>query len=225
MKFKEYNQEYGKNELATSIQETSGKMAALQSLLLGEELKTNDVPGIKEFKCVQQFLDLPMNDRKEVLLKKAFAATIVIAKEKGTLPFELPKQFDDPISIASTVDEALTRLKTSYLAGKGKLDPIEVADALIDRAAIRTMAIADKVIEKEVPVVIDKLCAALVKKCPPAVAVVPIIKKAEDFVTTATKQVVHKGIEIAAKSAKAVVRAAAKTVSKVTNKIKNFLFS
>lgn len=46
------------------------KMTALQTLLSGKELSKEEVPLIKEFKTVQEFLNLPMGDKKELVLKK-----------------------------------------------------------------------------------------------------------------------------------------------------------
>ena len=44
------------------------KMTALQTLLSDKELSKEEVPLIKEFKVVQEFLDIPMGDKKEVVL-------------------------------------------------------------------------------------------------------------------------------------------------------------
>ena len=52
---------------------------------------------IKEFKSVQEFLDLPMGDKKEVVLKKAFATAVTIAKDKGVLPFEVNSPSSDRV--------------------------------------------------------------------------------------------------------------------------------
>ena len=151
MKFTEYNEDYGRNEFGMQFEKEITQMTALQSFLLGNELSVEELPMIREFKCVKEFLDLPMNDKKEGILKKLFTASIVIAKEKGQLPFELPST---SIEIASAVDEGLTQLKVAYKTATSELDSIEAADVLIDRAAIRAIAVADKIIEK----VSDLIC-------------------------------------------------------------------
>lgn len=220
MKFAKYNEDYGRNEFGMQFEKEITQMTALQSLLLGNELSAEELPMIREFKCVKEFLDLPMNDKKEGILKKLFATSIVIAKEKGQLPFELP---NDPIEIASAVDEGLTQLKVAYKTATGELDSIEAADALIERAAVRAIAIADKVIEKGVHVVVDKLCFALTKIYPPATAIVPIIKASERYITTGTKLAVRKGISILAKIAKPVVQKAITKAKSVAKKVMNFL--
>lgn len=220
MKFAEYNEDYGRNEFGMQFEKEISQITALQSLLLGNELSAEELPMIREFKCVKDFLDLPMNDKKEGILKKLFTTSIVITKEKGQLPFELPST---PIEIASAVDEGLTRLKVAYKTATGELDSIEAADALIDRAAVRAIAVADKIIEKGVPVVLDKLCVALTKIYPPAITLVPIIKASERYITIGTKMAVRKGINTLAKIAKPVVRKTITTVKSVAKKVMNFL--
>lgn len=220
MKFAEYNEDYGRNEFGMQFEKEITQMTALQSLLLGNELNVEEFPKIREFKCIKEFLDSPMNDKKEGILKKLFTTSIVIAKEKGQLPFKLP---NDPIEIASAVDEGLTQLKVAYKTAIGELDSIEASDILIDRAAIRAIAVADKIIEKGVPVVLDKLCLALTKIYPPFTAVVPIIKASERYITIGTKIAVRKGINTLAKIAKPVVQKAITKVKSVAKKVMNFL--
>lgn len=220
MKFTEYNEDYGRNEFGMQFEKEITQMTALQSLLLGNELNAEEFPMIREFKCVKEFLDLPMNDKKERILKKLFTTSIVIAKEKGLLPFKIPSS---PIEIASAVDEGLTQLKVAYKTATGELDSIEATDALIDRAAVRAIAVADKIIEKGVPVVLDKLCCALTKIYPPATTVVPIIKASERYITIGTKIAVRKGINTLAKIAKPVVQKAVTKAKSVAKKVMNFL--
>ena len=220
MKFAEYNEDYGRNEFGNQFEREATQMTALQSLLLGNELTAEELPLIREFKCVKEFLDLPINDKKEAILKKLFATSIVIAKSKGLLPFEVP---ESPEAIASVVDESLTQMKVAYKTATGELDSIEAVDVLVDHVAVRAVAIADKVIEKGMPVVLDKLCMAMTKVCPPAITVVPVIKHAERYITVATKVVVRKGIRTLAQAAKPIVKQVATTVKSVARKVLNFL--
>lgn len=220
MKFAEYNEDYGRNEFGNQFEREATQMTALQSLLLGNELTAEELPLIREFKCVKEFLDLPINDKKEAILKKLFATSIVIAKSKGLLPFEVP---ESPEAIASVVDESLTQMKVAYKTATGELDSIEAVDVLIDRVAVRAVAIADKVIEKGIPVILDKLCMVMTKVCPPAKAVVPVIKRAERYITVATKEVVRKGIRTLAQAAKPIVKQVAAKVKSIATKVLNLL--
>ncbi|MCG0153790.1 hypothetical protein [Phocaeicola vulgatus] len=220
MEFVNYNEDYGKNELGNQVENSVTQMSALHSLLVGEELSKEELSFIKEFKCVKDFLEMPINDSKEKNLKKMFAAAIVMAKEKGVVPFETDMS---PIAIASAIDEGLTRLKTGYQITTGELDTIEAADILIDKATARIIAIADKAIDHIMPIVVDKLCQVLVKKYPPVTTVVPIIKRTERYITVATKAVVRKGIRAMAGTAKSVVREMAEKTTRVTCKTVRFL--
>ena len=220
MKFAEYNEDYGRNEFGNQFEKEATQMTALQSLLLGNELTAEELPMIREFKCVKEFLDLPVNDKKEAVLKKLFATSVVIAKSKGLLPFEVP---ESPEAIASAVDEGLTQMKVAYKTATGELDSIEAVDVLVDRVAVRAITIADKVIEKGIPIVLDKLCVAITKVYPPAIAVVPVIKRAERYITVATKMVVRKGIRTLAQAAKPVVKQVVTMAKYVAKKVQNFL--
>ena len=220
MKFAEYNEDYGRNEFGNQLEKEVTQMTALQSLLTGNELSAEELPLIREFKTVQEFLDLPVNDKKEAVLKKLFTSSIILAKNKGVLPFNMP---DSPVEIASAVDEGLTQLKVAYQTATGTLDSIEATDVLIDRLAVRTITVMDRVIEKGMPVVLDKLCMAMTKIYPPAIAVAPIIKSAERYVTVATKVVVRKGIRILAQAAKPIVQRTVAKVKSVAKKVLNFL--
>ena len=220
MKFAEYNEDYGRNEFGNQFEREATQMTALQSLLLGNELTAEELPLIREFKCVKEFLDLPINDKKEAILKKLFATSIVIAKSKGLLPFEVP---ESPEAIASVVDESLTQMKVAYKTATGELDSIEAVDVLVDHVAVRAVAIADKVIERGIPVVLDKLCMLMTKVYPPAITVVPVIKHAERYITVATKVVVRKGIPILAQAGKPIVKQVATKVKSVARKMLNFL--
>ena len=220
MKFAEYNEDYGRNEFGNQFEREATQMTALQSLLLGNELTAEELPLIREFKCVKEFLDLPINDKKEAILKKLFATSIVIAKSKGLLPFEVP---ESPEAIASVVDESLTQMKVAYKTATGELDSIEAVDVLVDRVAVRAVAIADKVIEKGIPVVLDKLCMVMTKVYPPAITVVPVIKHAERYITVATKVIVRKGIRTLAQAGKPIVKQVATKVKSVARKMLNFL--
>lgn len=73
------------------------------------------------------------------------------------------------------------------------------------------------------PVVLDKLCAVMARVYPPAMTVVPVIKRAERYITVATKMVVRKGIRTLAQVAKPIVKQVVTTVKSVAKKVLNFL--
>lgn len=165
MKFIAYNEDEGRNEFVSHVEGESRKYSALQSLLSGRKLEQEEVESLKEFKEVQQFLDSPVGDASEAKLKKVFAAAIIIANEQGTLPFSIEDK--SPIAIASAVDEGLNRVKFSYKLANEDLDAIEVADKLIDATVARVITVADKVIERGVPIVLNRVCDLISKVYPP----------------------------------------------------------
>lgn len=217
MKFIAYNEDEGRNEFVSHVEGESRKFSALQSLLSGRKLEQEEVESLKEFKEVQQFLDSPVGDASEAKLKKTFAAAIIIANEQGTLPFSINAK--SPIAIASAVDEGLNRVKLSYKLANEDLDAIEVADKLIDATVARVITVADKVIERGVPVVLNRVCDVIAKVYPPASVFVPVIKTAEKYIVTAAKVAVRKGLKYVAEGAKTVVRSVVKGVAKVGRKV------
>lgn len=220
MKFVEYNEDYGRYEFGTHMDKLCAKYSALQSLLAGKELEKEEVESLREFKIVQQFLDSPIGDSLEAKLKKAFATAIVIADNKGVLPFSLGDK--SPIAIASAIDEGLNRVKLSYKLVQEELDCIEVADILIDATVARVVTVADKVIEKGVPVVLDKVCKFITRVYPPATVFVPIIKQAEKFLVPAAKKIVRKGLAVVSETAKGFIRSTVKVGKKIWNGVKEF---
>ena len=194
------------------------KMTALQTLLSGKDLSKEEVPLIKEFKVVQEYLDLPVGDKKEVILKKAFATAVTIAKDKGVLPFEV----NSSEQIASLVDDGLTRMKVAYQTATGKMDVYHAVDALVDRVAVRVVGIADRAIEKGTPIVVDKLCKAM-SKHPYTMALVPFVKAAEKYIAPVAKAAVRAGVAAVAKAAKPILKKAVDTAKAVGKKIMSWL--
>lgn len=221
MKYTEYNEDIGRNEFGTHLENESRKYSALQSLLAGKLLDEQEVKSLREFKVVQQFLDSPIGDASEAKLKKVFAAAVIGAQEQGTLPFSLADK--SPIAIASAIDEGLNRIKFSYKLSQEELDVVEVADMLIDATVARVVTVADKVIERGVPVVLDKLCTVIAKVYPPATVFVPVIKAAEKYIVPIAKMAVRKGISVLAEGAKTVVRSAVKAVKNGVKKFASWL--
>ena len=128
-----------------------------------------------------------------------------------------------PLAIASIVDEGLTRLKVAYQTSIGTIDVIEAADALIDRLAVRAVVAVDKAIERGIPMLLDRLCGAMVSVFPQTASLVPVIKSLEKYITPIAKVTARKGIQVIADTAKVVVRKVADKAKQVAKKISNFL--
>ena len=150
MKFTEYNEEYGRNEFGSHLNDLGTKESAVESVNLENQIaETETMPEGKELKCVKEYLDASLTDERNIKMKKLYATAAIIAKEKKLQPeFE---EIDSSSSMASVVDNGLNRYKVAYLTSSGQLDPVDAAEALIDQTAARAVAIADKVIENGVP--------------------------------------------------------------------------
>lgn len=220
MKYTEYNEDAGRNEFGTHLESESRKYSALQSLLAGKLLHEQEVESLREFKVVQNFLDSPVGDASEAKLKKVFAAAVIRAQELGTLPFPLADK--SPIAIASAIDEGLNRIKFAYKLSQEELDAIEVADKLIDATVARVVTVADKVIERGVPVVLDKLCTVIAKIYPPATVFIPVIKSAEKYIVPIAQLAVRKGLSVVAEGAKTIVRSVVNIGKKVFRGLLSF---
>lgn len=189
---------------ATTVCDASTKYSALQSLLLGEEVKSEDIPLLREFKCIQEFLDLPMNDPKEGELKKIFAAAVTAATDSGELSLNLPNNSAE--DIACIVDDGLGHVKTAYKVAIGELTIEEAADVEIERATVRAVALIDFALDNDIAG--DLVASAVTAAYPPAEALRPVIVAAVQYAAPMIKKVVHTVAPKIASVAKSVVRSA-----------------
>lgn len=208
MKFNSYYE-----DIALFLEKSDEQMNILQAVgdvLLGE-VKAEDIPFIKEFKCVKDFLESPMNDASELSLKKVFAAIIMIANEKKILPFRIPESAEE---VASMVDDGLTRIKVAYKEQMGEIDVYDAADMLVDRAAARTIAIVEYALGEGLPIVTETL--ANLAKCHQYTApLAPFIETVLPCVAEPLKNVVVDGIKKLAEKSKPIIH-------KVIDKVKIF---
>lgn len=211
-----------KAKFTKQTEEISPVLSALQSLAIGKELSDEEVKTIREFESVQEYLDLPLNDPSEAQFKKVFVAAVVTAHQKGIL--KLPEGYDNAESIASIVDEGLTRIKTAYQVAEGKINPIVAETAVNDRLAVRTAAVIDIVVDKLVQKaneyvniaeekvlsvsdilvemgigrLSDIVCANLAMAHPSSIVVIPYIKRFTAVITPVAQKAVKKGIRMVA---------------------------
>lgn len=180
-------------------------------------------------KSIQEFLDTPLADKKELILKKAFAAAIIVAKEQGISP-DFPT---NGASIAAVIDDSLTRAKAGYLVEKGCLEAEEAIDNIIDHAESRAIAFVDKVfnsgmvsefvtngivkLSKLVPYIGPVICPVVEHNKP---VIKSFLKKAEPQIREHCKNGIKKVTVASKKIARTFVE---KVKEKVKEKGKNFL--
>lgn len=200
--------------------------SAFQQILMGEIVSEETLDNMKgNYQCLKEFFDTPIGDPCETKTKKAIAATIIIAKEKGTLPFVLSDDYA-PEQIATMVDTAFSNAKIAYKVAQGEVDTIEAAEYLIDKAASRLDALVDVafekgLIKKGINVATTAICSWLHVNPIPVTAVVNSIY---ERVEPKIREYAHKGVKLLANVAKKAVPHVVQAVTKVKTAIKEFLF-
>lgn len=206
------------------------KVAALQDVnsVVGQSLYTGLEEGghsdaSLEHRSVTDYLNDDMDSPKDWAMKKLMASAVNIAKAKGVkLPFALKDS--SPEAIASMADEGLTRVKTYYQLGTGKLSLKKAIDNLYDHAASRLAAAAGRITEKYLPGIAEKVCMAIGTVYTPAAVAAPAVKAfTEKYIAPAAGRFVESGIKKMASSVKervtSVAHAAASKVASVGRSI------
>lgn len=165
---------------------------------------------------IQDFLDAPIGDKKELMMKKAVAAAMVLAKDKGLMP--APARGAE---IAAVVDEGLTRAKVAYQVGIGVINPEKAIDTIVDHAESRAIAVVDKAFDSGA--VREYATEGLVRLAyaipvigpivgPIAENYKPIIKAVISKVEKPVKEFIKTGIHYVSTTAKNIARAAVEKV-------------
>lgn len=161
---------------------------------------------------IQDFLDAPIGDKKELIMKKAVAAAMVLAKEKGLMP--APAR---GVEIAAVVDEGLTRAKVAYQVGIGVIHPEKAIDTIVDHAESRAIAVVDEAFDSgAVREVATEGLVKLAYMIPKIGLIVgsmaekyrPIIKTVVSKVEKPVKEAIKTGIHYVSTTAKNIARAA-----------------
>lgn len=222
------------------------RMSAIQSIALGKKLTESEVGTIKEFKCVQDFLDAPNNSEEEANLKKLFIQAIIAGQQTGTLPFELPEDAT-PESIASIVDEGLTQIKVAYQLENGLItDEVEAQKIIDEHQAVRTATFTEMAVEKGIELAdlaiekgervltsyadymienSDILLTAAEAAFPQAAPVIEVAKTVLKTMEPQIKEVVHEGIKVLGQTAKSLARSAIEQLPSVFEKAKQWLLA
>lgn len=202
--------------VADTIDNTIRENSALKSVLVETSAAILGDQTDETRQSIQDFLDSPMGDKKELIMKKAFAAATVVAQSQGLLQ-ELPQTGS---SIAALVDEGLTRVKTNYQVGTGILDPEKAIDTIIDHAEARTVAFIDKAFESgKISEVVTECAVKLTYAIPEIGPIVgpiaehykPIIKGVIEKVKPYAQEAIKAGIHTMVTTAKNVVHTVIKT--------------
>ena len=218
------------SEAASQIENAIRTNEAVKAVIVeASGIVTGDESG-ETSKSVQEFLDTPLGDKKEMVMKKAYAAAVALAKDRGLLP----NISNEPSAIAAVVDEGLAIAKTAFQVGAGKSIPEVAFDYLVDRAAARAKSYVDYafdsgLVRDVVAKGVTNLAYAIPKFGPVIGPVVqnyqPIIKSAIACVEKPAKAVIKTGITAVAHVAKAAGRKAVETVGSAVKKSVSFASS
>lgn len=217
---------------AERIMSASGKLmeaiaddSALQSVLVGDFMVGAASAGDVS-KLFGGVLKEKLGSTNETQIKKVLASAVSIAQQNGVLPVEM--SFDTPVDIAKAVDSAVTRVKTAYQNGAGLMDAIEVAEALIDKAAAQLAVSVDKAFETGV--VNEMIANGIIGGCsyigfPQAAAYKSLIKQMIQRIEPTLRIVVQKGIVTCREVAKSALRRCVETAKNYASKLMTKIFA
>lgn len=230
---------YG-NAMDTSLR----RMSAIQSIALGKTLTESEIETIKEFKCVEDFLNAPNNSEEEANMKKLFIQAIIVGQQTGTLPFELPEN-SSPESIAGIVDEGLTQIKVAYQLKNGMIkDDVEAQKIIVEHQVVRAATFTEMAVEKGIELAnlaiekgervltsyadymienSDILLTAAEAAFPQAAPVIEVAKTVLKTMEPQIRENVHKGIKVLSQKAKDLAESTIKQLPTLFEKAKKRL--
>ena len=209
---------------ANTIDSAIRDNTALKSIIVDASTAMMDDDSYETRQSIQEFLDLPLGDKKDIAIKKAFAAAMVVAKERNIIS-DLP---DSGAEIGAIVDEGWARAKTAYQVGIGLLDSEAAIDHIVDLGESRLLAAIDLAFDSGL--VNQVATEAIVKAAyaipgigpiigPTAEACKPIIQSTLKVVEKPIKQVIKTGIHTVATTAKSIAHNAIDTVKSYASSV------
>jgi len=203
------------NTVATSVVDNASINVAVMGLspivTLADEISPQN-------EWLQPFLDSPINALNEAEYRKTMAIAVVKAMSTGALPKM------DAVGVASLVDEGMTRLKTAYQIGAGRIDVYKATDILVDHAEEALQQAAPEAVSVAIDYAATAITAGLASIYPPAAAVEPFIRSAAEYIKPHAVKFVQKGITKVAESTRKYIRETAPKAEKwLTNKAKGLL--
>lgn len=230
-------EEYSKGALSTtagSIIDGVINSENVSTALVGADFLTEPISDcVKDLKCVNDYFNSDFGSKSDTNMKKIIASAAVLAKHTGVL--QLPKEAMHPVAIAATVDEGLNQMKVAHKVATGVIEADKAVDKLVDFAVARVATaidnavpkvkeLADKAVEVYTPKVVNAVCGAVEKVCPPMVVVTSVVRSCSPYITRTTKEIVRKGIDIVASVSKCALASMAPKVKSLGRKLTSFLF-
>lgn len=170
-------------------------------------------------KGIIDFLNAPIGDKADVVMRKAMAAAMVIAKEKGLIQ-DVPT---NAAELAAVVDEGLTRVKTEYMVGMDLISPEKAVEVLVDGAEARAITVIDMAFDSgAVNEIVTDGIVNLAGAIPYVGHVLrhaaelckPIISAVVAKVEPSVREAITTGVHYVADTAKSIARTAIDTIKK-----------
>lgn len=210
---------------ANVIDESIRENEALKSIIVETSSAMIGDQSDDTRQSIQDFLDAPLGDKKELAMKKAVSAAMILAKDKGILT----TVSNTGAEIAALVDEGLTRIKANYQVGNGIIEPEVAIDNLVDHAESRALAYVDAAFDSGL--VRETVVSGIVQLAYNIPAIGPVLGPAvqefqpiiESFIAKVEKPVknaIKTGIKYVATAAKSIAKSA---VGKAKNVAKNII--
>ena len=156
--------------------------------------------GGSEQEMTSQRLSMMLEENNPDMAKKVIGIALMMASKEGLVTIA-----PTSVAIASMSDEIIERIRVATQVGKGILDPEDAASRLVDRAAVRLIAVADHIIVKGVSIVAEKIVQMIGMVYPPASVVAPVVRVVVQMAAPMVKKLIHKGIRFMAETSKRII--------------------
>lgn len=215
---------------ATKAQNECSIIELGESNILAQEFEGSDNEWL------QSYIEGKVDELTADQMRRIIAKAVIVSVKNNTM--EVPAEAE---SIASLVDEGLTKIKVAYQVGTGEYDMADAFEEMVDHQVSRVATIADHAItkaekfalersDKVTDTVIDFAAKGLeVVACafPPTRPLAKFIEAGAQYIKPFARKVVKKGIQMIANTARTFVKKAVpivkKAVSFVGRKVKGFL--
>jgi hypothetical protein len=213
-------------DISDNLQNISENIEHIESLSLDSVL-AEDVTEVEPYggiSLINGVMSDGRDDNQELKMKKAQMAALLFAKERGVLPDKIDSSITR-LSAVAIADETVSLANIAMKISVGELDVYEAADAMIDKATARVLAVSDEVVAAGVEVAYKAATDAVVKEFPPAGIVMKCAKPFIPMLTKKAQSAVRAGIKSLGEYAKSVSTTIIDTVKGTVKNIIKFLQS
>lgn len=216
---------------ATKAQNECSIIELGESNILAQELEDNNNEWL------QSYIEGKVDELTADQMRRIIAKAVIVSVKNNTM--EVPAEAE---SIASLVDEGLTKMKVAYqVENDGEYDLADAFKEMVDHQISRIATIADHAITKAEKIALEKSdkvtdtvidfaakgLKAVACAFPPARPLAKFIEAGAQYIKPIARKAVKKGIQVLANTAKTFVKKAVpivkKAVSFVGRKVKGFL--